>query len=445
MTLSSETVKVQYDGDDSTTAFSITFVFWDNADIRAVLRDTADGTETVWVLGTDFTLTGGSGSTGTLTATVAPTSDETLTIKSNRSFTQETDLPLGGPLPSTDVELMSDQAVRLIQQLNENVSRAILLPESTAVSDATFPDLATNAEELLRINASGTGLEGVALASLSSSTLTTPVSLELGGTAADLSSPTALYMPRINAAGGAFELISPPAFNAALFTKGGDIASASPLVIDTDGGFFDVTGTTGFSAMTVAAGRLFMLQFDGALTMTDGASLDLGGSNITTAAGDRGLFYATAANTAVLVAWVAEGEAVLSQSTAAALAAETDENSYAPPDLIKYSPCSAKSHGYFEGDAADVDGSFVGYNVSAITDNGAGSYTVNIDTPDMSTVTYTVVLGGVTNAAGSDTEEAMNISAINLATLSFVIDIENDAGTNADSGEVSFAVFGVLA
>jgi hypothetical protein len=49
---------------------------------------------------------------------------------------------------------------------------------------------------------------------------------------------------------------------------------------------FDVTGTTGFSAFTVAAERLFVLQFDGILTMTHGAgTLDLlGGANITTAA-----------------------------------------------------------------------------------------------------------------------------------------------------------------
>jgi hypothetical protein len=30
--------------------------------------------------------------------------------------------------------------------------------------------------------------------------------------------------------------------------KGGDIASASPLVIDTDGDYFDVTGTVSFAA-----------------------------------------------------------------------------------------------------------------------------------------------------------------------------------------------------
>jgi len=81
-------------------------------------------------------------------------------------------------------------------------------------------------------------------------------------------------------------------------TKGGDIASASPLVIDTDGNYFDVTGTTNFSVMTVEAGNFFMLQFDGALTITHGSGIELpGAANLTTATGDRLICYATAANT----------------------------------------------------------------------------------------------------------------------------------------------------
>jgi hypothetical protein len=81
-------------------------------------------------------------------------------------------------------------------------------------------------------------------------------------------------------------------------TKGGDISSASPLVIDTDGNYFDVTGTTNFAAMTVEEGNFFMLQFDGALTITHGSGIELpGAANLTTAAGDRLICYATAANT----------------------------------------------------------------------------------------------------------------------------------------------------
>jgi len=81
-------------------------------------------------------------------------------------------------------------------------------------------------------------------------------------------------------------------------TKGGDISSASPLVIDIDGNYFDVTGTTNFSAMTVESGNFFMLQFDGALTITHGSGIELpGAANLTTATGDRLMCYATAADT----------------------------------------------------------------------------------------------------------------------------------------------------
>jgi len=94
---------------------------------------------------------------------------------------------------------------------------------------------------------------------------------------------------------------------------GGDIASASPLVIDTDGDSFDVSGTTNFAALTVAADRHFFTQFDGVLTMTHGGSLVLpGAANITTAAGDVAEWISTAANTVRCVNYTkADGTAVV--------------------------------------------------------------------------------------------------------------------------------------
>ena len=96
--------------------------------------------------------------------------------------------------------------------------------------------------------------------------------------------------------------------------KGADIASADPLVLGTDGNYFDVTGTTGFASITVTAGTLFMLQFDGALTLTHHATnLDLPGeANITTAAGDVLIGFATGANTVQVVSYTkADGKAVV--------------------------------------------------------------------------------------------------------------------------------------
>ena len=101
--------------------------------------------------------------------------------------------------------------------------------------------------------------------------------------------------------------------------KGADIVSASPLVITTVGDYFDVTGTTGFAAMTVAADRQFTLQFDGALTMTHHATnLDLPGeANITTAAGDVATFQSTGANTVQCINYSrASGEPIVGAATA---------------------------------------------------------------------------------------------------------------------------------
>ena len=79
--------------------------------------------------------------------------------------------------------------------------------------------------------------------------------------------------------------------------KGADIASASTMTIGTDGGYFDITGTTGISTMTVAVGRVFTLQFDGAVVLTHSSTLYLAGAaNFTTEANDHMTFISVAAN-----------------------------------------------------------------------------------------------------------------------------------------------------
>ena len=103
--------------------------------------------------------------------------------------------------------------------------------------------------------------------------------------------------------------------------KGGDIASGSPTVIDTDGDYFICTGTTSFSAFTVAADRHFFLEFSGVLTMTHGAgTLDLpSGANITTAASDVGEFVSTAADDVTCVNYTrASGKALVASHSATA-------------------------------------------------------------------------------------------------------------------------------
>jgi len=161
MTLTATTNKVSYSGNGSTTSFPVTFVFWDDDNVRVILSNDTTGVETVWTKGTQYNLTGGDGATGTLTVTTSPSnytpaSGETLTIKSNLPDTQSLSLPLGGALPSTSVEERLDKSVRLSQQLAEELSRAIQFSESSPATSTYITETATQrANKVLAFNSSG--------------------------------------------------------------------------------------------------------------------------------------------------------------------------------------------------------------------------------------------------------------------------------------------------
>ena len=268
------------------------------------------------------------------------------------------------------------------------------------------------------------------------------------------------------------------------WAKGGDIASASPLVIDTDGNMFDVTGTTGFSAMTVAAGTWFILQFDGALTMTHGAgTLDLPwGANITTATGGMALCVATAANVVRVVSYItattaqqhtllglvigtdvqadlavpsqAEAEAgtattervwtaqrvgqaiaaletAVSQANQAAIEAETNENTYIPPDLLKHNPGVAKGWVVFQVDGT-VDANL---NVSSVDDDGTGDFGVNWGT-DFSGNDYVCV---------GTAEEATDFRCVHVSTKTGAtaeIEVKNAANSLSDPDKTHVIAYG---
>ena len=99
--------------------------------------------------------------------------------------------------------------------------------------------------------------------------------------------------------------------------KGGDIASATPLVALTDGDYANVTGTTGFSSITIAANRNVRYRFTGVLTIVQGANLLLNNAagNYTTAVGDIIDFQSTAANTVVGTIIRADGTSLKSSAT----------------------------------------------------------------------------------------------------------------------------------
>lgn len=80
-----------------------------------------------------------------------------------------------------------------------------------------------------------------------------------------------------------------------------DVASASTINLTTaapNTRHINITGTTTINGFTVTAGQCYFVRFNGALTLTNGASLVTNrGANIAVAAGDTCVIRATAANT----------------------------------------------------------------------------------------------------------------------------------------------------
>ncbi len=130
MTLNTTNADVAYTGDNATTAFPITFDFFEDTDIEVIERIIATGVESTKTLTTDYTVTGGEGSTGTVNAVAAPAGTVTWTIRRIAEQTQGIALPVAGALPSGNVEEMADRGVMISQQIQEQLDRSLTWPKS---------------------------------------------------------------------------------------------------------------------------------------------------------------------------------------------------------------------------------------------------------------------------------------------------------------------------
>jgi len=158
MAINTTISRVQYSGNSLTVSFPVTFKFIQNSDIVAELDDGT--TVTTWVLDTDYTLSGAGVDTGgTLTATTAPATGETLTIYRQVTLTQESDLVTTGAFNSQTVEDMVDKNTQMIQQINEGLGSSGLLlkyPNSEpSTTSNELPSNSTRANKFFTFDASG--------------------------------------------------------------------------------------------------------------------------------------------------------------------------------------------------------------------------------------------------------------------------------------------------
>lgn len=286
----------------------------------------------------------------------------------------------------------------------------------------------------------------------------------------------------------------------ALSTQGSNIASASTtnLALAT-GVAVTITGTTTINAFgTVSAGAIRILTFAGALTLThNGTSLIIpGGADVTTAAGDTaellslgsgnwrvvrftraatigngdvtltgtqtltnktisggsvtgitdlaiadgGTGQSTAANAfnALKQAATDTATGVVELATAAEVTTGTDTGRVPSVATMKSHQGMAKAWVNFNGTGTVAIQE--SYNVSSITDNGTGDYTINFATA-LTDANYAVALSSriLAGAGGGGTCRILAATAPTASALRF--DTLNYSGTLADPVLVTATVF----
>jgi hypothetical protein len=137
MTVPSSTSRDQQAGNGTTTAFTIPFRILDQTHLRVLF--TIAGVTTEKTLTTDYTVSGVGDAAATVTFLVAPSSSTTITFLRDVPATQETDYVPNDPFPAESHEQALDKLTMLVQQLREEVARAITIPATVSGVDTELP------------------------------------------------------------------------------------------------------------------------------------------------------------------------------------------------------------------------------------------------------------------------------------------------------------------
>ena len=156
MTVSSTTVKKSYNGNGSTAGFTYDFLINSTAELKVIIRSSA-GTETVKSLSSHYNISDSVGSgTVTFTAGNIPANGETIILIRDTNLTQGTDYVENDPFPSASHESALDKLTLQVQEVQEELNRAIKLSRTNTMTSTEFTvGSSDRASKILAFDSSG--------------------------------------------------------------------------------------------------------------------------------------------------------------------------------------------------------------------------------------------------------------------------------------------------
>ncbi len=156
MTVSSTTVKKSYNGNGSTAGFTYDFLINSTAELKVIIRSSA-GTETIKSLSSHYNISDSAGSgTVTFTAGNIPANGETVILIRDTNLTQGTDYVENDPFPSASHESALDKLTLQVQEVQEELNRAIKLSRTNTMTSTEFTvGSSDRASKILAFDSSG--------------------------------------------------------------------------------------------------------------------------------------------------------------------------------------------------------------------------------------------------------------------------------------------------
>ncbi len=199
MTVSVKRNKVQYTGDNSTTAFSVTFPYTESSQIKVFLGGTLQ------TITTHYTLTS-PGATGTVTFGTAPGSGVIVSLIRETDYLQAVDYVNNDALDAETLEKAFDKLTMMAQQLDNKIEGAVGFDETVSDSDTTSLKLAAGttdlAGKLLAFDSTGAFVTTQEIGTFKGSDGTTTTAAYVVRDLIRDSSNDNVYFTKVNAASG---------------------------------------------------------------------------------------------------------------------------------------------------------------------------------------------------------------------------------------------------
>ena len=263
----------------SQTAFTVNFEFFDNDDLNVYV----DGT--LKTITTHYTVSGGDGSTGTVTftsAVVGATGGSTVVITRSIDLDRTTDFPSSGPFNIASLNTELDRLIAITADLKDQVDRSLKLVDYDSEVDTQMPLLAARKGTVLGFNLTtgvpeaGPQISDVQSLSDVSADIATLADIEDGTEATDAISGLAAIKANVTTAAGIASNITTVAGNTSNINT---VAGVSANVTTVAGIASNVTSVAGVAAnVTTVAG----IASDVTTVAGDSADIQTVASNIAT-------------------------------------------------------------------------------------------------------------------------------------------------------------------